>query len=407
MIRSRKYLLLAPLVTMMLGALSILLVIAIVSSPELTFQASLQGLSLWWHIIFPALLPFLVLSEMLIAYGWAHGMGVLLEPLMRRVFGLPGASGWPLVMGLTTGYPGGAQATMQLVEQGELSHSEAEKSAVLSHFCNPMTVIVVIGIGLIGHPIAGYWLLGIHWLSGIIAFLTLTIFSRKERSTTHKITISQMSMNPPSRPSLIRRVITAMEQARIRDGRSFGKLLGEAVAHAVQTLMIVGGYIIIFAVIIHIVSFFILPQIPSYYVAGLFEMHLGTKALSSASSLSPIMKWSLLSALIGWSGLCALLQSISLLKKTGKGWLTYTTVKLLHGGYAFVITLLVWRPLEQLNRDIQPTFMESSYVPWHSLDTPNLWSKIPLLLEWQGLILGCLLLVSLMIALFTSALRSR
>lgn len=406
MIRNRKYLLSAPVVTVMLGTFSILLVIAIISSPEPTFKASLQGLSLWWHIVFPALLPFLVLSEMLIAYGWAHGIGVLLEPLMRKVFGLPGASGWPLVMGMTTGYPGGAQATMQLVEQGELSYPEAEKSAMLSHFCNPMTVIVVIGIGLIGHPIAGYWLLGIHWLSGIIAFLTLKIFSGSERGTTHSNMTPQKYMNHPSRPSLTRRVITAMEQARIRDGRSFGKLLGESVAHTVQTLMIVGGYIIIFAVIIQIVSLFILPQIPSYYVAGLFEVHLGAKALSSASTLPPIIKWSLLSAFIGWSGLCALLQSTSLLKKTGRGWLTYTTVKLLHGGYAFVVTLLVWKPLEQLSQNVQPAFIEFSYGPWDSLDTLNMWSKIPLLLEWQGFVLGCLLMLSLMIALFTSA-RSR
>ncbi|MGF7048683.1 sporulation integral membrane protein YlbJ [Paenibacillus sp. DS2015] len=406
MIRSLRYLFSAPVVTLMLGALSILLVIAIVSSPEPTFQASLQGLSLWWHIVFPALLPFLVLSEILIAYGWAHGMGVLLEPLMRKVFGLPGATGWPLVMGLTTGYPGGAQATMQLVEQGELSHNEAGKSAMLSHFCNPMTIIVVIGIGLIGNPLAGYWLLAIHWLAGILAFLTLRMFSRSERGTATSSSISPNSMKNPSRPPLISRVITAMEQARIRDGRSFGKLLGEAVAHAVQTLMIVGGYIIIFAVIVHIVSLFILPQIPPYYVAGLFEVHLGAKALSTDSILSPILKWSLLSAFIGWSGLCAILQSVSLLKKAGIGWLTYTVAKLLHGGYAFVVTLVVWRTLEQLNRDIQPTFVTTSDVPRHSLELPNMWAKIPLLIEWQGLILGCLLTASLMITLFTSA-RSR
>ena len=74
--------------TILLGAAAFLLVLAVVSAPEPAFQATLQALKLWWNIVFPAL-PFLVLVEILIAYGWAHGVGVLLDPLMKKYSNFP------------------------------------------------------------------------------------------------------------------------------------------------------------------------------------------------------------------------------------------------------------------------------------------------------------------------------
>ncbi|OAB43376.1 nucleoside recognition domain-containing protein [Paenibacillus glacialis] len=391
----------APTMTLMLGILSFLLVIGIVSSPEQTFQASLQGLSMWWHIVFPSLLPFLVLSEILVAYGWAHGIGVLLEPLMRKVFGLPGVSGWALTMGMTTGFPGGAHSTLQLVDQGDLTPREAERITWLSHFCNPMTIIIFIGIGLFDKPTAGYWLLGIHWVSGILAFLTYTSLSKLVRKKGTDQPLLDSGIQSP-RLSLMRRVWIAIHKAHVRDGRSFGKLLGESVSHAVQTLMVIGGYIIIMAVIIHLVNYYIVPGVPIYYLAGIFELHLGAKAISSASDLTPAIQWSLLSALLGWSGLCAVIQSISPLMKTGIRRLPFTMIRLLHGAYAFGLTLLIWRPLNLYVLDVEPAF---TYLPNDANQLSpfdNIWSRIPLILEWQGLVLISLLLFSLGVVLVTS-----
>ncbi|KAF9119020.1 hypothetical protein BGX30_004145, partial [Mortierella sp. GBA39] len=145
--------------TLMLGACAAALVAGIVSSPAPAFQASLQGLNLWWKIVFPGLLPFLVLSEILIAYGWVSALGAFLEPLMKKLFRLPGTGGWVMAMGLTTGFPGGAQAVQQLHAQGNLQAEEAGKLAALSHFCNPVMILVVVATGLMHDPALGYGLI--------------------------------------------------------------------------------------------------------------------------------------------------------------------------------------------------------------------------------------------------------
>ena len=73
--------------------------------PEVAFQASLSGLNVWFQVVFPALLPFFIMCELLMGLGVVNFIGVLLEPLMRPIFNVPGAGGFAMAMGLTSGYP--------------------------------------------------------------------------------------------------------------------------------------------------------------------------------------------------------------------------------------------------------------------------------------------------------------
>ena len=64
------------------GALAGLVVVSIILFPDKAFQSSLEGLTIWWKLVFPALMPFLIMTELLIGFGVIQGTGVLLEPLM-------------------------------------------------------------------------------------------------------------------------------------------------------------------------------------------------------------------------------------------------------------------------------------------------------------------------------------
>jgi Ni/Fe-hydrogenase subunit HybB-like protein len=69
---------------------AVFITIAMVQYPKPTFDAAIMGLNLWWNVVFPSLLPFFILSEILMGLGVVHFIGVLLEPLMRPVFNVPG-----------------------------------------------------------------------------------------------------------------------------------------------------------------------------------------------------------------------------------------------------------------------------------------------------------------------------
>lgn len=384
------------------GTLAILLAIAIISSPEGSFKASLQGLKLWWTLVFPALLPFLILSEMLTASGFVHGFGVLLEPIMKKIFRLPGASGWTLALGVTAGFPGGASGVMQLHKQGSITDKEAGRLASLAHFSSPVTLLIVIGVAFLHSPTAGYFLLAIHWISGLLAGYTDALLNGKPNNSQP---YKKVNPNTKRRPSLLNRVTEAANEARLRDGRNFGQLLGESVASAVQNLMIVGGYIIMFAVIIHIFTS-LFPMVPTALPAGLMEIHLGTNALStwmtSSSGLNTILGMALLSAALGWSGLCAQLQALTMLKQAGVRFLPYAVARLLHGLYAFLLTLLLWKPLLSFREATLPTLAGSETAPSGTVDVITIWSSLPQLISLQSLLLLILLLLSTVIYLFTS-----
>ncbi|WP_433615801.1 nucleoside recognition domain-containing protein [Paenibacillus cellulositrophicus] len=378
--------------TLMLGACAAALVAGIVSSPAPAFQASLQGLNLWWKIVFPGLLPFLVLSEILIAYGWVSALGAFLEPLMKKLFRLPGTGGWVMAMGLTTGFPGGAQAVQQLHAQGSLQAEEAGKLAALSHFCNPVMILVVVATGLMHDPALGYGLIAVHWIAGILAYLTVhrRIRPKGAAPASDKPLQQRLEGKPAPLPA---RVLQAAEEARAKDGRSFGRLLGDSVTHAVQMLMMIGGYIIIFSVVIQIagrVTTARLP-IPDYALSSLFEVHLGARDISAAAFASGGLQWSVLSALLGFSGISALLQSMSLIRKTGAPLMPMVWTRILHGAYAFALTWLTWAPLSALLGRIHPVYSENGPFSGSRGPIEDLWVLMPQVLKWQGLLLASIL----------------
>lgn len=385
--------------TVVTGLLAILLVICVVYDPSEAFKASGQGLTIWWRIVFPALLPFVVLSQMLMAGGFAHGLGFLLEPFTRKLLGLPGSFGWVLPLGMTAGFPAAAEAAATLYKQGRISAHEAERIAGASHYCSPMLIVVVIGAGFFGRPELGLLLLGIHWAAGIAAGFTLHVFTPSHKT---KEQAGAAALTGPNH-SRLRLAIRHMERARQEDGRGFGKLLGDSVTSGVQTLMIIGGYMLIFAVIIHVILQALPGQIFPVVVKNLLEVHLGTYAMSQTSSLAipPVILTAMLSASLGWSGLCAYLQVRAVLGPAGIRERSFLVNRLLHGAYAYIITLLSWKPLSTWLPGSLPAYAENKgYALWS--DTPTAWLpnwRLAIgVMEWQFWMLGLLTLGILAIA---------
>lgn len=384
------------------GAVAIVLAIAIILSPESSFQASLQGLKLWWTLVFPALLPFLMLSEMLTATGFVHGLGVLLEPVMTRIFRLPGAGGWTLALGMTAGFPAGAGGVQLLHKQGSITDKEAGRLASIAHFASPVTLLIVVGVAFLHSPAAGYTLLAIHWISGLAAGVTATLLTGRPKTEAPVVVPSQRKT-----ASLPRRMHQAVSEARARDDRGFGKLLGESVSTAVQSLMVIGGYMIMFAVVINIATSLV-PQLPPALAASFLEIHLGANALTSEltaphdfSSMG-ITGLALLSAALGWSGICGQLQALTLLKRAKISFLPYAAVRLLHGVFAFAFTLLLWTPLMNLRETVLPAVAGPEVAEsTATLGALNVWNVVPQLLGLQSLLLLVIIALSAAVSAVT------
>ena len=121
--------------------------LSLIVFPQESVSASIRGLNMWWEIVFPSLFPFFVISEMLIGFGVVKFIGVLLEPLMRPLFRVPGVGGFAWAMGLASGNPAGAKLTARLRQEKQITRIEAERLVAFTNSSSPLFIFGAVAVG--------------------------------------------------------------------------------------------------------------------------------------------------------------------------------------------------------------------------------------------------------------------
>lgn len=338
--------------TLALSALAVVLTVFMVLYPELAFQSALKGLRIWWFIVFPALLPFFIGGQVLMGLGVVHFMGVLMEPFMRPLFNVPGVGAFVVAMGLASGYPIGSVLTAQLRREGLLTVAEAERLMSFTNTADPLFMAGAVAVGMFHDARLAGIIMGAHYLAALGTGVLLRFHRRQDPPSP-----SQRDGRKP----MLMRAFEALITHRQKDGRSFGQLLGDSVRDSVNTLMLIGGFIILFSVIIQILTriglvdrlatlfaallapFGIHRAAVSSLVAGLFEITIGTQAASQAPA--PLLdRLVLANMVIAWSGLSVLGQVAAVTQDTGVSMVPYVVSRVIHAALAGAITVWLWKP---------------------------------------------------------------
>ena len=225
--------------TIALAVAVAVITISLVIFPKDAFEAAVEGLKVFWEIVFPSLLPFFVLSEMLLGLGVVHFLGVLLEPLMRPLFNVPGVGAFALSMGLAAGYPMDAVITSKFRRQNMCTRVEGERLLAFTNTADPLFMFGAVAVGMFGRPELGAILAGAHYLSSFTVGFIFRFYRRKE---------SSLDAPTSKRGSIFIRASQQLFKARREDGRLFGQLLSDAVTESIKTLMMICGFIMLFAV---------------------------------------------------------------------------------------------------------------------------------------------------------------
>lgn len=347
------------LVRLFWTACVLVFVISMISCPQVVFQGALTGLKTWWNIVFPALLPFFIASELLMNFGVVHFMGVLLEPVMRPLFNVPGAGSFVMAIGYTSGYPIGSMVTARLRSEGLCSRVEAERLMSFTNNSSPLFMLVAVAVGMFNNPGIGVIIAGAHYLSNLVLGFFLRYYARSE---------TERFPNRNVRRGLLRAATRRMLQVQREENRPVGKIMGDAVRNAVTNLLNIGGFIILFAVIIQllfhvgfidtlagILGVFLLPlgfstEILPALGSGFFEMTIGSKLASEAAA--PLLQQIVaIGMILAWSGLSVHAQAASMIAETDIRMLPFVVSRLAHTCLAGIFTYLLcrWRlPLEEL-----------------------------------------------------------
>lgn len=394
--------------TYLLALISLLLTFAMIYYPKDVFDSAMTGLDLWWRVVFPSLLPFFIISEILMGIGIVHFIGVLLEPLMRPLFNVPGIGAFALSLGLASGYPMDAVISSNFRRNNLCTAIEAERLLSFTNTADPLFMFGAVAVGMFTMPEIGTTLAIAHYGGSLLVGL-LFRFHGRDRDENR-------SAPPNMTDHILPRALSAMVKARREDARPFGKLLGDAVRESMQTSLLIGGFIILFSVFLRILSTVGITDYLAYcfgglllllqcdpssahaLVSGLFEIDLGALALSE--SPAPLNeKIALVSAVIAWSGLSVHGQVASIVMEAGISMKPYMLARLLHAVLAGSLAYLLFEPIHSLSLDAMPVL-----GAYH--ETFDLAMRLEHIATLLVLLLTFLLTLSLLCLLLTRLYRS-
>uniref|UniRef100_UPI003558B704 sporulation integral membrane protein YlbJ n=1 Tax=Alicyclobacillus tolerans TaxID=90970 RepID=UPI003558B704 len=331
----------------------VIFTIALVVYPKQGFDAGIAGLKVFWDIVFPSLLPFFILSELMLGLGIVRGFGVLLEPLMRPLFSVPGIGAFALSMGLAAGYPMDAVITARFRETKMCTRIEGERLLAFTNTADPLFMFGAVAVGMLKSPALGALLAIAHYISAFLVGVGFKLWGRGQEMTPREPRSSR-------RENILKRAFTEMLKAHEEDGRPFGKLLGNAVTESVQTLLMILGFIVFFSVLIEILRlsgmmkvlgwpialvyhlFGIHTGLVNPTLAGLLEIDIGSAQAAAVTAAPLLQKLALISGIIAWSGLAVHAQVASVLTETDIRMTPYFIARFLHAALAAVLTVLLW-----------------------------------------------------------------
>lgn len=297
-----------------------ILVLFCILNPESMISGTKSALTLWATIIIPSLFPFMILTNLIQKTALPYLLGKLLSPLMNFLFNLPGISSLAIFLGMTGGYPIGAKITNDLLLENSITKHDANHLITFVNNTGPLFMLGAVGLGIYNSPAIGLLLLISHYISAIIIGIIGKFIKRK---------------NPVENNKKI-----AFNIIKLSD---IGNILNEAIKKSIDTILMIGGFIILFSIIsafleqtnilIYISKIF-LPMLKvetsTAILTGFLEVTNGINKIALVN-IPLIQKLIITSSLIGFGGMSIHFQTLSIISKTKINFLKYLTGKLFHG----------------------------------------------------------------------------
>lgn len=346
------------------------LIIGIILFPQESIKSAKEGFSIWANVLIPSLLPFIIGANLVVDLKIVDLIGVIINPLTKIIFNVSGKSALVFVISMVSGYPIGAKLAYDLRDKREISSAEAQRLVSFCSTSGPLFIIGAVAVGMFNSSSLGYLMILCHYLGAITVGILFRFYGKE--------TISKSKYD-------LRTNLKNVINTRYSNNIGFFVMFGNAVVNGVNTLLAVGGFVIVFSVVFKVLSLFniisILASIISVplslfgiskelcyaFISGLFEITIGCNNISKVSSAPILIRATLSSFLIGFSGVSILAQCCNFLAKTDINTNIYIFNKFLHGLFAAIFTFILY-PLSEL------TALVSNFAPaYNTLFNNQLW----------------------------------
>lgn len=298
------------------GISIVILFTVMLISPKAVFNGASEGLLLWFQIILPTLFPFILITNLLLYTDSIHYISGAVHGILCRIFKVSKSGSFAVITGFLCGYPMGAKVTADLVSSGYVSVDEGR---YLLSFCNNTSPVFILNF-IVWKTLKREDLLipSLAILLGVPVMMSF-FFRRRYLKGSKQFTDYKQS-------------------GHTKKSWNF-KILDSCIMDGFETITKVGGYIILFSVILSLIRSMPL-QIPflSFLLPSL-EVTNGI-VLIGESALPFSVQYPAILALTSFGGFCAVAQTQCMIQKTSLSILPYTLEKLATAAVTSLIALL-------------------------------------------------------------------
>ncbi len=279
-------------------------------------------------------------------------LGVILNNCMKPLFNIRGEGAFVFIMGIISGYPMGAKLATNFRENNICSKEECERLLSFTNNSGPLFIIGTVGILMYGSTAIGVLLFITHILACITVGFIFRFWKYSDSSIFHNSHHIIKSKQTPVTFS------------------NLGSILSESITNSISTILLIGGFVVIFSSIISILkssgllsvfSISISPILAFFnidssfatpLISGFLEITNGINSISNISNKKISTNLIFTAFLLGFGGISVLLQVFSITSKSDLSIKPYVYGKLLHGVLAAFYTYIFTSFIPFFNFDL-------------------------------------------------------
>ncbi len=281
-------------------------------NPKLALEGAKGGLLLWFQSLLPALLPFMILSGILVETKVLLPFCRLIHHPLKHLFPISPAGCIALFLGFFCGFPVGARVVSDLLRSRQITKSEAQ---YLLGICNNFSPAFLTGFVSAYIPNIPLWniFLVVYGAPLLFGFLSGKWNQRKT-------------------------IVLENENSFAAENSTFSfSMVDDSIMRGFSSIAKLGGYMILFGIFAKMVTALKTVTILKASLLAITEITTSIPYIATAIS-NPFLKESLLLAGLTFGGLSGIAQTKSMITDCPLSLLNYIKTRLKITGIAILLT---------------------------------------------------------------------
>ena len=264
----------------------------ILTAPKDAVNAASVGLVLWYTRVLPTLLPFVILSNILMDSNYLQYLNKITAPLVSRLIPVSDNGTFVLLSGFLFGFPIGSKNCAALLASGKITRREADVLFIITNNISPVFVTsFILYTQLKLSHLSAVTLLILYFPALLLGSILLSADARRTKGRT---------------------AFHAQKQPASGSQMNF-KIIDTGIMDGFETLTRLGGYIMLFSMIASLLQKLPIPHILTLILTGMVEITNGIAMLPD-SGLPKSTQYVLAVVYTAFGGLSGIAQTSSMIR---------------------------------------------------------------------------------------------